>query len=105
MSDRIYDGDRNTPVDYTVYVITPIKENQNDLRAYIGISRNFWKRLEEHFKNLKGGVVMREIYKDFMTQCEAEIWETFYINEFIKDNYRLTNKVKCPLDKRCESLT
>lgn len=97
-------ADRTRKMDYVVYVITPKEENADDLRAYVGISRNFMKRQLDHYEKYKG-VKSEVIYKDFMTQYEAEEWETFYINEFIGNGYRLTNKAKCPLDKRCESLT
>ena len=51
------------------------------------------------------GIVMKEIFRSYMTQNVAEVLETFYIEQYIKEGFRLTNLKKCPLDKRCESLT
>jgi len=92
---------RNIIFNYYVYAITRIKENPIDLRAYIGITRNFLKRKEEHLKRFKNGYKISIVMKQSMTMIEAEKHETKFMSDYIKRNYKLYNRVRCAEHNRC----
>ena len=104
---------RTIKMNYVVYCIRlterdKIKKRkmvyiENDMRAYIGITRNPFKRFEDHKKKFEGlTFIMETIHKDYMTMIDAEELETKYINDYIKNGYKLFNKDKTPVEYRCE---
>lgn len=104
---------RTIKMNYVVYCIRlterdKIKKRkmvyiENDMRAYIGITKNFFSRFENHKKKFDGiNFLMEIIHADFMTRGDAEKLETKYINDYIKNGYKLFNTAKTPVEYRCE---
>lgn len=104
---RIHGRNGNTTLvknelhNYYIYVVRRVKEDPTDLRAYIGLTRDYFNRREAHLKRFKRGYCMVIIFKKNMTMCEAEKYETQYINDYIEKGYKLFNKSKCEKRNRC----
>jgi len=86
---------------YCIYAIVRINETKNDLRAYIGISRSILNRKNKHTKRFKRGYNIKIIFKKDMTMYEAEKIEVEYMNEYIKQGYKLYNRLKCDKHNWC----
>lgn len=92
---------------YNIYAITRITENKNDLRAYIGIARNYLSRKRNHTTRFKIGKVykMESIFSKFMTINEAKIYEIGFISDYILKGYKLFNVYGVSEKNRCYTWT
>jgi hypothetical protein len=92
---------------YNIYAITRITENKNDLRAYIGIARNYLSRKNDHTTRFKIGKVykMESIFNKIMTINEAKIYEIGFISDYILKGYKLFNVYGVSEKNRCYTWT